>query len=60
MSEIIQTFVAGILAGIVMTCILFAGAFFRALRGWERAQNRIEDLETQLEQLQSDAEEDWR
>jgi hypothetical protein len=59
MSEVIQLFVAGVLAGVVMTCVLFAGAFFRALRGWERCQNRIEDLETQLEQLQSD-QEDWK
>jgi TRAP-type C4-dicarboxylate transport system permease large subunit len=60
MNEIIQIFVAGVIGGIVMTCVLFAGAFVRTMRGWERAQNRIQDLEEQLEQLQSDAEEDWK
>jgi hypothetical protein len=53
MNEILTTFLAGILAGVVMTCILFTGAFVRALRGWERADNRIEDLEAQLQELQS-------
>lgn len=60
MSEIIQIFVAGVLGGVVITCVLFAGAFLRALRNWERAENRIEDLEGQLEQLQSADEEDWK
>jgi hypothetical protein len=60
MHEFVQIFVAGVLAGIVTTCVLFSGAFLRAVKGWERSQNRVQDLEEQLEQLQSDTEEDWK
>ena len=59
MSEFIQVFVAGLLAGIVLICVLFVGPFTRALSGWERARARIENLENELEDLRADSQEGW-